>query len=103
MATTADAMKILKKRFPHLEDFDERVAVDAINVQVAMLVYQVRKEAGLSQRELADMIGTSQPDISRLEDVDYDGHSLSMLQRIASALNRRIEISMPEAAKPQHA
>jgi hypothetical protein len=30
--------------------------------------------------------------ISRLEDADYSGHSLKMLQRIGAALNRRLEI-----------
>ena len=42
-----------------------------------------RTEAGLSQKELAEMIGTTQSVISRLEDADYEGHSLSMLSRIA--------------------
>jgi predicted transcriptional regulator len=50
----------------------------------------------LTQKELADRIGTKQSAIARLEDADYDGHSLSMLQKIAGALNQRVEIKFLE-------
>lgn len=46
------------------------------------------------QTQLARLIGTSQPTIARLEDADYQGHSLSMLQRIAAALHRPLVISL---------
>jgi transcriptional regulator with XRE-family HTH domain len=46
----------------------------------------------LSQRELAARVGTSASAICRLEDADYEGHSLSLLKRIAAALGTRIEI-----------
>jgi predicted transcriptional regulator len=62
-----------------------------------MLVYQVVTEAGLTQAELAKRVGTAQPNIARLEDADYQGHSLAMLQRIAEALGKRIEIQMVDA------
>jgi transcriptional regulator with XRE-family HTH domain len=52
----------------------------------------LRHKKGLSQRELAKLIGTTASVICRLESADYDGHSLAMLQRIAAALDRRVEI-----------
>jgi predicted transcriptional regulator len=52
----------------------------------------LRTKAGLSQRELAKKIGTTASVICRLEDSDYDGHSLSLLKRIAEALDKRVEI-----------
>ena len=94
MATTTDAVQILKQRLGDLPDFEERVAADKLNVRVAMLIYQVRTEAGLTQTQLAQRVGTSQPNIARLEDADYEGHSLSMLQRIAVALGKQVEIQM---------
>jgi DNA-binding XRE family transcriptional regulator len=97
MATTSDAVEILRKRLGGVADFDQQVATDKLNVRVAMLVYQVRTEAGLTQAELAERVGTAQPNIARLEDADYEGHSLSMLQRIAEALGKRIEIQMVDA------
>ena len=44
----------------------------------------MRQAAGLTQAELADIVGTTHSVISRLEDADYDGHSLKMLQRITA-------------------
>jgi ribosome-binding protein aMBF1 (putative translation factor) len=63
-----------------------------INAAVAQLIYAARTKAGLSQAELAERIGTKQSVISRLEDADYEGHSLNMLQRIAAALGQCLEI-----------
>ena len=65
--------------------------------QVAQLVYAARTGADLTQRQLADLIGTKQPVIARLEDADYEGHSLSMLKRIADALGKRLEIRFAPA------
>lgn len=59
-----------------------------------MIIYDIRKQAGLTQSQLAEAIGTTQSVIARLEDADYEGHSLSMLTRIASALNQKLEIKM---------
>lgn len=60
--------------------------------EVARQIYALRKEAGLTQRKLAELVGTQHSVICRLEDDDYEGHSLSMLRRIASALGKRVEI-----------
>ena len=46
----------------------------------------------IRQRELAKLLGTTASAICRLEDADYEGHSLAMLRRIATALNKRVEI-----------
>jgi ribosome-binding protein aMBF1 (putative translation factor) len=72
----------------------ERARADS---EVAGAIYRLRTEAGLSQRALAARVGTTASVICRLEDADYDGHSLSMLRRIAAALGRRVEIRFPPA------
>ena len=59
---------------------------------VAMQIAALRERAGLSQRELAKILGTSQQQISRLESPGYEGHSLSMLRRVAEALHARVRI-----------
>jgi DNA-binding XRE family transcriptional regulator len=61
-------------------------------MEIATQIYEMRTAAGLSQDELARLVGTSQSAISRLEDADYEGHSLQMLRRIAAALGRRVEV-----------
>jgi predicted transcriptional regulator len=70
------------------EEYDEEV----INAEIARKIYQLRTRAHLTQQELAERVGTSKSAICRLEDADYEGHSLSMLKRIAEALDKRVEI-----------
>src|SRR5260370_9132331 len=62
------------------------------NADVARNIYDLRTAAALSQRDLAGLIGTTASVICRLEDADYDGHSLAMLRRIAAALEKRVQI-----------
>jgi ribosome-binding protein aMBF1 (putative translation factor) len=54
-------------------------------IDLALLVRDMREDAGLTQADLAKKIGTTQSVIARLEDAEYAGHSLPMLERIASA------------------
>jgi len=65
-----------------------------------MALYRLRIEAGLTQMALAKMVGTTASVISRLEDADYRGHSLSMLRRITQALGWRIELRLVPATGP---
>ena len=69
------------------------IAEETLNVRVARMIFDARTRAGLTQTQLAELIDTKQPVIARLEDADYEGHSLSMLQRIAEALGQRLEVS----------
>jgi transcriptional regulator with XRE-family HTH domain len=59
---------------------------------VALQIAALRQQAGLSQKDLAKLLNTSQQQISRLESPGYEGHSLSMLRRVADALDARVRI-----------
>ena len=59
---------------------------------VALQLTSLRKASGLSQKELAERVGTSQQQISRLESPSYEGHSLSMLRRVAQVLGATIHV-----------
>ncbi len=61
--------------------------------EVALQLAALRQEAGLSQKELAKLLKTSQQQISRLESPGYEGHSLSMLRRVAEVLHARIRVT----------
>jgi len=61
---------------------------------VALKLASLRKASGLSQKELAKQLGTSQQQISRLESPSYEGHSLSMLRRVAEVLGASIHIEI---------
>jgi ribosome-binding protein aMBF1 (putative translation factor) len=54
-------------------------------IDLALLVREMREDAGFTQTELAKKVGTTQSVIARLEDAEYAGHSLTMLERIAAA------------------
>jgi transcriptional regulator with XRE-family HTH domain len=59
---------------------------------VALQIAALREQDGLSQKDLAKLLKTSQQQISRLESPGYEGHSLSMLRRVAGALHARVRI-----------
>jgi len=68
--------------------FEEELAA----ADIANKIYKLRTKAGLSQRQLAAKVGTTASVICRLEDSEYEGHSLSMLKRIAAAFGRTVKI-----------
>ena len=90
--TTRDALTILDRLVG--DDTGLRALIDeeVVNAQVARMVREARLRAGLTQKQLAERIGSRQPVIARLEDADYRGHSLTMLRRVATALGMRIQI-----------
>ncbi len=97
---TTDALEILHRRYyegkpKRLVNLEKARAND----QVARKIVALRTQAGLSQRQLAKLVGTTASVICRLEDADYEGHSLAMLNRIAVALNHRIEIRFVPAER----
>ncbi len=94
---TSKAFDILHRRYIG-ENAERQASFEAerVNAEVARTIYDLRKKAGLTQKELGQIVGTTQSVISRLEDADYEGHSLSMLHRIAMALNRRLSVQMVE-------
>jgi len=61
---------------------------------VALQIAVLRKESGLSQRELAERVGTSQQQISRLESPGYEGHSMSMLRRVAHVMGASVRVQI---------
>jgi DNA-binding XRE family transcriptional regulator len=98
-----DAVKILHRRF-----FQGRPGRQALleeeraNAVIARQLCDLREAAGVSQRELARLVGTTASVICRLENADYEGHSLAMLRRIAAALKKRVEIRfLPVKRTPQ--
>jgi ribosome-binding protein aMBF1 (putative translation factor) len=79
------------------EELREMVRQEVINSEISRMIYDARTAAKLTQKELADRIGTTQSVISRLESADYDGHSLGVLQRIAEALGQKLELRFSAA------
>ena len=93
LKATTDAVEILHRRYyrgkpERLAQLEEARAED----ELARKIRDLREQAGLTQARLAESIGTTESVISRLENSDYTGHSLTMLKRIAEALGKRVEV-----------
>jgi ribosome-binding protein aMBF1 (putative translation factor) len=90
---TSDAIAILRNLYVKNDpEMARMVEEERANMEVARRICDLRRQAGLTQRALAKLVGTTASVICRLEDADYEGHSLAMLNRIAAALDRRVEI-----------
>ncbi len=90
---TSDAVEVLHRRFyqgkpSRLKGLD----VARANEEIARKIRELRTAAGLTQTQLAKLIATTASVICRLEDADYEGHSLAMLRRIGAALHQRVQI-----------
>jgi len=90
-----DGMELLERRYLRNDsEMQKLVDEEFEKLEIGQQIYDLRKEANLTQDELADMIGTTGSVISRLESADYDGHSLKILERIAVALGKKIALSI---------
>ena len=91
--TVSDAVEILHRRYVTGRPGQEAALEEArLNAAIAQEIYDLRTKAGLTQKQLADLVGTTHSVISRLEDAGYAGHSLKMLQRISAALHYRLQV-----------
>ena len=97
---TSDAVEILYKRLIEGRPEMETLLAEAeTEMDIAEQIHRLRTGAGLTQRELAEKVGTTGSAICRLESADYGGHSLSMLRRIAAALDQRVKVSFEPLMK----
>jgi len=84
-------------------DFAERFEKAGEAWDIAIQLAALREEQGLSQKELAQRVGTTQQQISRLESPSYEGHSLSMLRRVAEALGTHVHVTLDAVRGPRGA
>ena len=103
MGRTKDFTDVVRAKLASDPDLAAAVEKEALNADLAQKVYDLRTAAGLTQKQLAERVGTRQSVISRIEDADYDGHSLALLRRIAAAVGKDLRVEFrarPAARKP---
>ena len=81
--------------------FKESYAVELFKAQIAKEVVQVRIKEGLTQEELADKIGVSQQEISKIENGEFQ--QIKTVIRVLIALNHRATVSLPSQEVPLEA
>ncbi len=69
-----------------------------VRAEIAKQVYDLRNQAGLTSAELADLVNVGESVIAAIEQADYAGDALAMLVKIASALNKKLEVHFVPAA-----
>src|ERR1035441_6143828 len=91
-ARTKGSREVLKQEFQD-EEYRYAYAEDFLNTWVATQIVALREQRGLSQVAFGDLIGTKQPGVSRLENVNHSTWKTETLKRIAKALGVRLKIS----------
>jgi DNA-binding XRE family transcriptional regulator len=89
---TKNLAEFLRRKLKANPELAAAVARERFRANIGEQIYTLRIEAGLTQSELATLAGMHQSAIARIEDADYDAHSLKTLERIAAALGKRLEI-----------
>ena len=59
---------------------------------IAFQIHDLRKKAGLTQKQLAEIIGTKQSNVARIENADYTRYTLTTLEKVTRALKSKLEI-----------
>ena len=59
---------------------------------IALQLAALRQARGLTQKQVAEMLGTKQQAIARLEDPAYTGHSLGMVRKYVEALGASLDV-----------
>src|SRR5260221_13783954 len=87
--------KLLKQDPTLIEEFERADRAGDIAIQI----YDLRKKAGLTQTQLAKLVGTKQSNIARIESADYTGYTLKTLEKVTKALKARLKIKIVPATK----
>ena len=87
--------KLLKQDPSFQEEFDK--AGQAWDI--AFQIMDLRKKAGLTQKQLAELVGTKQSNIARIEDADYTSYTLTTLEKVTKALKAKLEIRIIPSRK----
>ena len=75
-------------------EFRERFAAADRAWDIALQLAALRRERGLTQQQVAELLGTKQQAIARLENPEYAGHSLTMIRKYAEALGALIDVTI---------
>ncbi|OGD89903.1 hypothetical protein A3D07_01155 [Candidatus Curtissbacteria bacterium RIFCSPHIGHO2_02_FULL_42_15] len=92
-----DLDRTIKKILKEDPSFKEELNKAERAWNIAFQIIDLREKAGLTQRQLADLVGTKQSNIARLESADYTGYTLKTLEKVTRALKSRLEIRIVPA------
>jgi transcriptional regulator with XRE-family HTH domain len=94
MSKTRNFAEVIRRKLAADPALAAAVEDECFNAHIAEQIHNARVAKGLTQAALAKKIGTAQSAIARLEDAQYDGHSLTILKKIASALQMKLRVEL---------
>lgn len=68
-------------------------------VFLAYRILSLREKLGLSQKAMAQRMGTSQQAVARLESGEYEGFTLKTLEKVAHALGAELVVDLRKPAR----
>ncbi len=95
--TLIHAHDIIKHKFGIDISTDPGVQAWRIPFEIGQLAYDARTAAGLTEQQLGEKIGVTAEAIHQLEEADYDGDALRLLERVAGALGKKVDIQLSGA------
>jgi len=78
-------------------EFKARYQEERQALKLAIKIAQLREKKGLSQQQMAKLMGTSQQAVSRIESGEYEGFTLKTLEKIAEATGTKVKIEFVAA------
>lgn len=100
-ARTVDGSAWMREQLESNPALAAAVEEEQEKFEIAETIYEARIEAGLTQAQLAELVGTSQPAIARLESTDYGRFSHTTLRKIAKALNLKLKVTLTKEKQPR--
>lgn len=88
----------LKQKLMENPEFKAEYESQQPYFEIAMQIIKARIDAGLTQKQLAERLGTTQSVIARIESFDYGRINLQTLQKIADALGMRLQVQLLKEA-----
>jgi len=89
-----DALDIILAKFPLTDEDLTQLAEIERTARIGQLLFDAREAAGLTRGALARRVGVRASVIEDVEENDYQGDALDILERAANALNLRIDLML---------
>lgn len=90
--TNTNFKDYLKEKIRQKPNLEQEIKKARKAVEIAHQIYKLRKEKGLTQKELAKIIGVSQSNIARMESADYNHYTMDTLYKVARGLDADLNI-----------
>jgi transcriptional regulator with XRE-family HTH domain len=102
-STSHNSAEKLNSRFKKIFTDNQHLIGNLVDARVcnniAIDLYTLRVQSGMTQKELAEKLGIKQSNISRWEHPGYQGYKVKMLSKIVRALGGKLQIKIDRTSE----